>query len=300
MTANDPENRPSSTPELPQLPEKDFINESYSKNPWPLWLWFFLLTALIALLWGVGNWYSDKINILLTHSPFLQVTNRDMSLYLWQNPESMRINAKEKNGYLPGFQYIDKVTVDLAASDQYAVGPPELFFRYHTWKRLLYSEFSERAIPRKEFQDFLTYAQEWHPSYWPNAPKQYRQMVDGLSSSTVDNLTTLSLDTLPIEVRMAFVGWKNYFQEGDAINSMQPTQQQMREFINVHPDYARNYWRNVVMNATPNYLKILMKPSENKDSIVPVDDMTSFLRVAFYNYIMGQKEQVSTSKPATK
>jgi len=43
-----------STPQAP-LQEKDFIQQGYSKNPWPLWLWLFLITAIVALAWGGGH-----------------------------------------------------------------------------------------------------------------------------------------------------------------------------------------------------------------------------------------------------
>lgn len=66
----------------PELSEKDFINNNgFKKNPFPAWLWLFLITTVIALLWGVGNWYTNKINILFRQSPFLQVTNRSLSLF---------------------------------------------------------------------------------------------------------------------------------------------------------------------------------------------------------------------------
>ena len=70
------------TPNLePKLSEKNFINESYKKKPLPFWLWLFLLTTVIALLWGLSNWYTGKIDFLYRESPFLQVTNRDLSLF---------------------------------------------------------------------------------------------------------------------------------------------------------------------------------------------------------------------------
>lgn len=275
----------------PELPEKDFIHEGYSKNPFPLWLWLFLLTTLVALLWGVGNWYSGKINLLLNASPFLQVTNRDMSLFLWQNPEFMRVNVKEKNAYLPAFNYVDKVTVDVADADHYVVAPPELLFRYHTWNRLVSKEFTERPIPLKQFLDFLSYAQEWHPMYWQGAPIAYMRMVEGLSKSDVQDLSTLSQQEMPMQVRMAFQGWQNYFNEGDAINTLEVSQKQMRQFLEGHPHYARNYWRNIVADTSPNYIMNI-----SGDGIIPKGDITSFLRVAVFNYLKAQKVEASTGR----
>jgi hypothetical protein len=264
----------------PSLAEKDFIHEGYSKHPLPMWLWLFLATATLGLLWGIANWYSDKINLIFKESPFLQVTNRDLSLFLWQNPEFMRINVKEKGNYLPGFKYLDKVTIDVAYADQYAVAPPELLFRFHTWDRLLKNEFTEGSIQLQNFRNFLSYAEEWHPNYWPEAPRKYVELIKTLPESTIEDLSTLSNRELPLEVRIAFQGWKNYFIDGEAINTFSVTYSQLNEFLASHPNYARNYWQNIVTN----YLKNVV--DEEK---VPSDELASFLRVALFNYISNKK-----------
>lgn len=277
-------------PNGPELSEKNFISEEgYNKNPFPLWLWLFLITTIVALLWGVSNWYTDKINILFGQSPFLQVTNRDISLFLWQNPEYMRINAKEKGNYLPAFKYLDKVTIDLAYADQYAVAPPELLFRYHTWNRLISKEFTERPIPVKDFRNFLSYAEEWQPAYWPGATKEYISLVDSLPTTQVKDLATLSYDEMPLAVRMAFQGWENYFIDGEAINQVEISQKQLQEFLTTHPHYARNYWVNIVQDSVPNYLKSISSETQASDAIVPSKELSSFLKVAVYNYLKSLK-----------
>lgn len=275
----------------PELPEKDFINEGYSKNPFPLWLWLFLLTTFIALVWGLGNWYTGKINFLTRASPFLQVTNRELSLFLWQNPEFMRVNVKEKAGYLPAFHNAEKVSVDPVDADHYVVAPPEVLFRYHTWKRLVSSEFTERPIPLQQFREFLEYDQEWHPMYWPESTKEYSQMVEGLPTSTVEDLSKLSQKELPLPVRMAFQGWLNFFKEGDAINALQVTEKQMHQFLDGHSNYARNFWRNIVEDTSPNYLISMGKRGTQSDAVIPKTEISSFLRVAVYNYLKAQKEK---------
>lgn len=267
----------------PELPEKDFIQEGYGKNPFPFWLWLFLLTTLIALLWGSNQWFSGRMDTIFQGSPFLQVTNRELSLFLWQNPEFMRVNSKQKNGYLTGFQYVDNVTMDLAAADQFAVAPPDLLFRYHTWNRLVSNEFTSRSIGKKEFREFLDRVPEWQPTYWPKAPVEYAKMVKELPSSSTDDLAELPVSVLPNEVRMAFQGWKNYFKEGEAINSVKPTYKDMQLFLTTHPHYARNYWRNIVEDSTPNYLKNLS--TADASSVVPPKEMSSFLKVAIYNFL---------------
>lgn len=265
-----------------ELSEKNFINESYSKNPFPFWLWLFLAAALSAIFWGGSTWYNAKLGTLFRASPFLQVTNREMSLFLWENPEFMRINAKQKSGYLPAFKYADKVTIDVADADQLVVAPPELIFRYHTWNRLVRNEFTYGSIPKKDFQNFLSYAEEWHPDYWPGATQEYMKMVDGLSTSKVEDLSTLSQQALPQPVRMAFQGWKNYFLDGEAINTFKPTFGQVRQFLSTHPHYARNYWRNIVEEHHPNYLKDLDAGKE--DEAIPKEHLAPFLRVALFNW----------------
>ena len=273
----------------PELSEKNFINESYKKNPLPLWLWLFLLTVALSLLWGLSNWYTGKIDFLYRESPFLQVTNRDLSLFLWQNPEYMRINAKEKGNYLPAFKYLDKVTIDLAYADQYAAAPPELLFRYHTWDRLIKNEFTERRIPLKDFRDFLSYAEEWQPTYWPGAPKEYIQLVEGLAASKVQDLSTLSYKEIPLAVRIAFQGWENYFKEGEAINKVQATRKQLEDFLASHPHYARNYWQNILNESVPGYLKGASSGEKSGDAIVPSSELSPFLKVALYNYTQSLK-----------
>lgn len=269
----------------PELSEKDFIQEGYKKNPFPFWLWFFLLTTLIALLWGANNWYSGKIGVLFKESPFLRVTNREMSLFLWQNPEFMRINVKEKANYLPGFQYIDKVTLDVANADQFVVAPPDLLFRYHTWKRLVSDEFAQRPITKAAFSEFLSYAIEWHPQYWAAAPAGYVHFIEGLGRNQIENLATLPDSDLPTVVKMAFQGWYNYFKDGEAINQVKVSETQMRQFLTKYPHYARNFWRNVVMEKIPDYLKSMSAGKESGDAMVPHEEFSSFLRVAVYNFL---------------
>lgn len=283
----------------PELQEKDFIQEGYRKNPFPFWLWLFLLTAVIALLWGGSTWYSGQIGALFKESPFLQVTNRQLSLFLWQNPEFMRINSKQKSGYLTGFQHVDNVTMELASADHYAAAPPELLFRYHTWSRLVKDESSFGKISRNEFHKFLDEVPEWMPTYWPNAPKEYVQMVQGLPSSQADDLNALDASILPQDVRIAFQGWKNYFKDGEAINQVKPTFMEMRQFLKSHPHYARNFWRNIVADSNPDYLKGIS--SVDNEGVVPTKAMSSFLKVAIFNYLKPEnRSEKEVSKTSDK
>lgn len=274
----------------PGLSEKDFIQEGFKKDPFPFWVWFFLLTAFVSLLWGGASIYYSKLNQLISRSPFLQVTNRELSLFLWQNSEFMRVNVSEKNNYLPGFHYLNKVTLELPNADVYVVAPPELLFRYHTWHRLISNEFSPRAIPKGEFQEFLNEVEEWQPQHWPHATKPYKEMIAQLPESKWTNLEILSKDALPQEVRLAFQGWKNYFKEGEAINHLKATFEEVSQFIQKNPHYARNFWRNIVSQTTPDYLKTFTFDQFEPQAKISKNELAPFLKVALYNFIMAKKE----------
>ena len=144
-----------------------------------------------------------------------------------------------------------------------------------------------RPIAPQEFDQFLEQLPEWSPINWPTAPQAYVQLIDSKSYHQIEDLQTLPSSVLPMMVRQAFIGWKNYFMEGPQINDLEPTFAQMKEFLDKHSHYARNYWRNIEESQTPRYLKSPLKPI---DSIVAVDEISAFLRVALYNFIMSQKE----------
>lgn len=279
---------PERKPDQPLL-ERNYIQEQWKKNPFPPWIWLVLLTLLAALLWGFWNWYENFLKEKVEKSPFLQVTNRSFSLFLWQFPEHMRINSKMKQGYLPAFQYEDKISINVGQADQYVIAPPDLLFLYHTWNRLISSEFIPRPILVEEFKEFLAYAEEWKPAYWPDAPKPYVNLIKELpQKQNSEDLNRLDESILPLEVKQAFLGWKNYFKEGDEINHIEPAYGKMREFISGHPHYARNYWRNIVDNHYPRYL-ISLNDSHKQEEIIPREEIPPFLRVAYYNFVKSSE-----------
>lgn len=265
------------------LPEKDFIQDEKPENPLPYWLWGFLLTIIVSLIWGVGSWYNRKIEQEQILNPFLQVTNRDFSLFLWQNSEFMRTNVRNKNGYLTGFQ-MTKVSTEPGYADEYVIAPPELLFLYHTWHRLLSEEFSPRPIPKEEFNQFIEYTEEWLPQNWAKAPEGYVTFMKTFSMSKTEDLSTLPTSVIPQEVRMAFEGWKNYFMEGDAINQVKPTYGEVEKFLKTHPHYARNYWRNILLKSYPKYLESLSSKGDKASGEVPQEELAPFFKVGFYNY----------------
>jgi hypothetical protein len=271
----------------PPLEEKDFIHEEYSKNPWPFWGWLAVVISISLLFSGASFLYFSVLSNQYEENPFLQVTNRQISLFLWQNPQHMRVHVKNKSSYLPAFQYAEKIGLDPAYADDFVIAPPELLFLYHTWQRLLGDTYFPRKIPENEFRTFLVAAPEWDPRFWKQAPKGYVKMINDITTDENPDLNLLNLSILPLEVRQAFVGWKNYYFEGDQINSLQPTYKQISEFLKANPHYGRNYWCNIVGH---DYLKSLGNEGSSEDlkaseGLVPISELSSFLRVAFFNDI---------------
>ncbi len=276
---NNNDQRPST-----ELQEKDFINQGYKQNPYPAWLWLFIVAVLIAISSSLSNWYTQFMKNSKDANPFLQVSNRDFSLFLWQNPSLMRVNAAQsKSAYLTGFQYLEKVNILPGQAEEYVVAPPEVIFLYHVWQRLLGQEPVVREIAPVDFAAFLRYADEWQPKNWPEAPKGYAEVVNGLADNKVLDLNLLPEGVLPLAVRQAFQGWKNYMSEGDKINALRPTFEKMQAFLKEHPHYMRPYWKNIVQENYPRYLKEISTGQSNPEDVLPKDEIAPFLQVAFYN-----------------
>lgn len=178
----------------------------------------------------------------------------------------------------------------LDQTENYVEAPPELIFLYHTWDRLIKNEYTPRPIPVEEFKEFLNYTEEWKPQNWPKAPKLYVALIDSLAKGTVSqDLKDMPETTLPLDVKLAFQGWKNYIKEGEDINALTPTYAQLQAFLKSHPHFARNYWRNIVEETTPNYLKSFTEGHFDPKDNIPKDEISSFLRVALYNFIQATK-----------
>lgn len=265
-----------------EIPDNQLINDDLGKNPFPAWLWFALIVALSAIIWGGSSWLFEVREDLMKDNPFLQVTNRDFSLFLWQNPEYMRANVSSKTGYLPGFQASDHVSIEPGQAEQYVSAPPDVVFLYHVWNRLISKEFAWRPVPVNEFKDFLAYSKEWQPQNWLKAPPDYANLVANLPSEQGARIA----QRLPTEVQQAFIGWKNYFMEGAKINQTRPTYGGMTKFLNAFPRYARNYWRNIVSNGRPRYLE---SQSNINDEPIPEDEIAGFLKVAYFNFTQAEK-----------
>ncbi len=254
----------------PELEEKDFIHEGVKKDPFPLIIWFIVLTALIASAWGLSTWYDKLITREIKQDPFLQVTNREFSLFLWDNPEFMRIHVSDKASYLPAFEYVETLAMKTEMAEDYVVVPPHVLFDYHTWRRLIFNEIPVQKVLKDDFKKFLDYAQEWKPENWKQAPSEYIKTVTTLEKNTERVLE------VPREVQQAYTGWKNFFIEGEKINAFQPSYALLDRFLIDHPHYSRNYWQNML----PEYLKTQGKG----DNVIPRQELVGFLIKALYNF----------------
>ncbi len=248
-------------------------------NPMPLWLWILIIVGVFAFLWTglnrIAISIADKREITFSKD----ITNRDISLFLWQNPKYMRIFAIKKSGYLPGFQSKGRVTPNLATVDDVAKGTQELIYLYTTWKILIGDYQNMRKIAVSEYQEFLSYAQEWYPQNWKKAPEDYRYLIEELDTLDIEDMQSLPLSTFPKGARNAFFGWKNFFKEKEQIDQQIITFSDMLNFLEKYPNYSRNHWRNIY----PKYLEGFLEKSVDLQKQIPEDQMQDFLKIGFFN-----------------
>lgn len=247
--------------------------------------------VVIVLLAGVG-WQAARRSMEIRSTiPFFAVTNREFSLFLWQNPEFMRRHATRKDGYLPGFKRSGRQGMEVEDADEQVVAPPNVLFRYHIWNYLLSENFFSRKILPKQFLQFLQDEPAWQPEHWPLAPDDYRRLVQ--LSHTWQDLSTATEKELPQQVRQAFIGWLNYFEEGEEINEQQVKQKDLLQFLTLYPNYRRSLWQNLVQEYAPLYLKDIDDPFLSEDALVAQEKMTPFLRVAFFNWYQREEERAN-------
>lgn len=253
---------------MKELQEKDFIQEKRGKNPFPVWFWMLVVVSvLVAVLVVVGQIISVT-NKNVEESPFLKVSNRDFSIFLWSHPEFMRANYRGKSGYLPDFQMAPKVTPQGAKADNWVQAPPEVLFEYQQWKRFIGDILFPRPISSIDLQNFLEYDEQWRPEYWKEAPQGYADLINQLNTKDIS-------EQLPKNLRQAYVGWKNYYLEGGKIVALPNDSKMIETFLNEYPAFKPNYWKNIY----PHYLESLGK----KDPL-PNDEVPPFLKTALYNY----------------
>lgn len=266
-----------------ELDEGEFVQE---KNPKFIWTFLLIFLVISALFWGLGIW-QNKITRDKRSHPFFDVTNRQFSLFLWQNPGFMKSSAEYLIGYLPHFHQNEPNDLFPDQADKYVSAPAEVIFRYHVWRRLLWDSLAPRPIKVKEFNEFLEQNMQWLPRFWPQAPKPYSQLVQRIQDThSRKDLSELPLQVLPYEVRLAFQGWKNFVFEWNDILNVSPTRKELAEFLLKHKNYGYSYWRNIL----PGYLDSFKEGIDNggKDSNDPVEDkeLAVFLKIAYYNFVL--------------
>lgn len=278
------------------LSEKDFIQNGKSFYSFPFWIWLFLVSVIVICILGTRTLYEQFLDKEEQESPFLQVTNRELSVCLWQFPHLLRVNVAKKSNYLPGFLSTNE-NIDVKYEAEFVSAPPDLLFLYHTWNRLLVPEYIVRPITPSEFEEFLHQLPEWEPVNWSKAPREYVEMVQAKAYSTSQDMQALPKTTLPMIVRQAFLGWKNYFKEGKEINAFQPTFAAVKKFLEQHPHYTRSYWRNIqTINgseiASSDYLEIFLNNPTSSNTLFPKEQIASFLQVALYNAHQAEKKSL--------
>lgn len=245
---------------MAKLKEKDFIHEPKKGEKLPLYIWFLVLILFALFGWIYMNYFRTAP---AEKPPFEQVTNRQMSLFLWQNPEYMRPFHQEETGYLPGFYY-DHPGMKPEKADDYAKAPPELFFRYHLWERLIKQEAVDKPVAREELVRFFQEVSEWAPGNWSEAPEGYGDFKEPIF--------------LPLEPRIAFFAWKTLLLHEDAFNEFHPTKEQYQLFLQDHPHFARNYWQNTY----PDYVV----SEGDGEGVIPLSEMPLFLKLSLFQEFM--------------
>lgn len=254
------------------------------------WKQALVLTLVLMgflLSWNGWRQYEQLVERIEAQEPFLDVSNRSFSLFLWQFSSYMRMNVARKGGYLPGF-HKDRPNFFIEEGEQRVIAPPEVLFLYHLWNRLIFPKAGEGGISPLEFREFLSATPEWDIPSWKHAPEGYRALLEEQRFLKEKDLAQLSLEQLPFEVRVAFLGWRRYYLEGEKINQWAPSKEEVVRFIQAHPEYARSLWRNIgEVEGQPvaglGYLSFMlteqkMLPGET----APRESVPPFLRFAMF------------------
>lgn len=262
-----------------EINDEDLGKGSINRDFKPLWLSLLLVLVVAGSIAAYQVLVDKAFKNRQSMTPFLQVKNRDFSIFLFQNPQFMRANTKEKTGYLPGFRE-DNVRLDPIHADDYVVVSPRVLFRYHVSNSLLGKDVPDRPILVQDFRDFLATLEEWLPRYWEDAPEKYQSLITKLGDLPGDqDLRKQPEEVLPRKVRQAFFGWKNYFEEGEKINQLASSRSEMEAFLRDYPQFGSNYWGNILQKHYPNYSELM----DDLPQVIPARALPPFVRVALFN-----------------
>lgn len=279
-----------------ELKEEDFIQDEFKQSPNPYLLAIFFLAIITILITAIHTWYAEHQSAYRKTSPFYQVTNRDFSLFLLQNPRFLNQNVSNKEAYLPGLQYLKKLQSNLKDADNLVDAPDQMIFYYQTWNRLIDYPPPPRTIPVGEYKDFLSQYEEWTPVYWRNATRDYEELYRQIQNGTApQNLATVSKLALPDDAREAFIGWKNAIMEKEELEKFRPTFALLKEFLDKYPNFQRNYWFNILKASDWSYLETISFDKYDPTGNVPEDQIAPFLQIALFNY----KKALDEAKPSS-
>ena len=112
----------------------------------PIWASLLAFVALILLGYGVVHWVHVSRANTPYANPFLHVTNRDYSLFLWQNPEM--IGQGRERGYFSAFgAQGNESWLDPILADEMVVSPEYQLMRYHAWNIYARDYLPQRTRP---------------------------------------------------------------------------------------------------------------------------------------------------------
>lgn len=263
--------------------------------PNPLLFGIFFVAIIAILFTAIHSWYKEHAMQAKKDSPFYQVTNREFSLFLKENPRFLNTNVSLNEAFLPGTSYIKKISSNIQQADQLVNAPDKIIFEYHTWKRLIDYPAAPRLILIDPFKQFLMDHQEWLPENWKGAPKEYKALYHQIQDGKAPNNLSAS-PALPEDIREAFIGWKNYTFEQDEIKEFVPTFEQLKTFLQKYPNFERNFWINLVKETNPNYLETLSFEKYDPATKVPKDQIVPFLQIAIFNLLKAEQEMKTENK----
>lgn len=247
-----------------------------------------IFLCVLLVIWALDKWEDEIHYNKVQDDHFFQVTNRDLSIFFFQNPGIL-----EYTGKVPYFNSAE-VPIILAPhfADVDADAPVSLLYRYQVWKRLLYGKLAKEPIYVFRFVEFLNENCMWLPSNWAAAPHEYVTLISSMEQNSETDLSKLSYKELPYEVRVAFQGWRSYTLDWDDIRSIDPTGIELEKFLVEHKEYLRPLWINFERESTPHYLKSFSPAGKfiGKDphQKISEDELTAFLKMGLFNSQQSQ------------
>ena len=250
----------------------------------PAWASVLGYLGLAFIIYGLTFWLHILIEEKRPVNVYSKVANRDYSLFLWQNPQWMGNLKSKETLYVTGDWSAGKSFADPRLAEAYVTLPADILYIYNTWRTQVWQYLPPRPIPAGKFLRFLAICDMWQPRNWTEAPLDYNDLIEKLGSmNPLEDLQKQPLSILPHEVRLAFIGYENYFFEANQINALKPTYGDIQAFLKKYPQYGRSYWIKAIDGRYPKYLLSYSQAQYVPNEMVPDDELAPFLRAALYN-----------------